>query len=515
MTFLLKTFLSEHRDAIVTEWVIRLKTQVSSRYSQRHEKELLRTVSDACDSFHHVLTDDNYSKINSFINEITTIRLESGFPLEDVQKAFELYRSIVLPRLIQECPREQLYACLETINKCLAYTIHRFSNHFQKMFNKYLEDYAGQLEVDVKKRTQELRDSEKKYKMLVEGISDGYLVTRGNLISFVNSSFCTMHGYTGIEDVVSRSLQTFVSPESWDKVWNVVENPSHEPSDQVMVEYNRLTRDGQTLPTEITVKRSLYMGRQFSLCICRDITQRVLMEKKFRKSERMAYIGHITASLSHEIRNPLSSIKMNLQILEKKEKMQGNDKRRLEISVNEVKRLERILQELLDFAKPLSLDIQPAHLNTIIQSSIELLDMKFREKQISCSTSLDPLADEAQVDPGKIEQVMINLLLNAADSVGESGSIVVTTRLHRETDWSCAMIRVKDDGKAALPNDLNTIFEPYYTTKSTGIGLGLANVRRIIHAHGGGIHVEKILPKGACFTIILPMGDHHDQNTGY
>jgi signal transduction histidine kinase len=203
---------------------------------------------------------------------------------------------------------------------------------------------------------------------------------------------------------------------------------------------------------------------------------------------------------------------MNLQILEKKERDNPNDRRRLEISVNEVRRLERILKELLDFARPLSIEVGPASLNAVVLSSMELLDMKFREKQITCTADLDPGIDSIRADAGKIEQVLINLLLNAVDSVGVMGAIHVSTRLNAGVQGPGVSIRVADDGCGVLPDQIGTIFEPYYTTKSTGIGLGLSNVRRIVEAHEGTVRVQRLAPRGACFTIDLPRGGPHGQN---
>jgi hypothetical protein len=149
---------------VIDEWVKRLKTDVSDHYAQRTDKELNTTVGNAYDSFGAVITDNDYTRINAFINEITKIRLEAGFPLDDVQKAFELFREIITPHLVAECPLADLSSNLERTNRCLAYTIHRFSNHFQRMHEKYLKEYAHRLEQDVSARTAELRESEYKYK---------------------------------------------------------------------------------------------------------------------------------------------------------------------------------------------------------------------------------------------------------------------------------------------------------------------------------------------------------------
>lgn len=508
MAFNWDKFSRRHRDKIIAEWVRRLKTEVSWHYSSRPKKELWGTVKKAYDANCRVIVNNDYRFINRFIDEITKMRLEAGFPLDDVQKAFELYRNIVLPILIDESSKEDLNPNISRINNCLAYTIYRFSDHFQKMHKKHLQDYANRLEEDVRIRTAELQESERKYKGLVEEINDGYLVINNDVIAFVNPAFCSMHGYR-LNEVISRPFSIFIDPKSRKKVMDIIKkNLCNLPAPNVF-EYNRLTRDGRSLPTEITVKPTSYKDVRYNICLCRDITERVRMEKKIREAERMAYIGQITASLSHEIRNPLSAVKMNLQILKKNSGLQGNDKRRIDISVREVNRLEGILQELLDFAKPLSITPRPAMVNSIISECVELLEIKCQEKRLMINMDLDPEIPVIQADPEKIEQVVINLLLNAIDSSDSGGCIMITSRFRRISGFSKAEIIIEDDGVCIPENRLTDIFKPFYTTKTKGTGLGLANVKRIAEAHGGSVEVKNRVPCGAAFRVSLPVGEDH------
>lgn len=129
------TFLGRHREMIISEWRDRLKAEVSEQYTQRPLGELSMTTAQACDSFCRMIAGNDYAPINEFISEITRIRLKEGFPLQDVQKAFELYRLIVIPILVKESPGEFLCRNIEALNTCLGYTIHRFSYHSRKCTN--------------------------------------------------------------------------------------------------------------------------------------------------------------------------------------------------------------------------------------------------------------------------------------------------------------------------------------------------------------------------------------------
>ncbi len=506
MNFKWEDFLSRHRGRVVVEWEKRLKHDVSEHYTKRSSEELNMTTGEAYDAFRQLITRNDYTRINKFINEITKIRLETGFPLDDVQKAFELYRQIIIPVLVKESPRQLLYENIESINTGLAYTIHRFSKHFQKTHEKYLKEYANRLEQDVTTRTTELKESEHKYKTLVEDISDGYLVLDKEKIDFVNPAFFKMHGYR-TTDNIPKSFMSFVARESHEKVKDIITKDIEPGIETDAFEYQRLTKNREHLPTEINFRPSLFKGKNYNLCIVRDITKRVEMEKKNRETERMAYIGKLTASLSHEIRNPLSSIKMNLQILNKTILLKGNDRKRLQISEREIKRLEGILRELLNFAKPVSLQRTPTNINHIIYSCVELLEIKLYRKSIDYKINIDRRLKELSADKGKIEQLIINLLLNALDSVDDFGKIIISTSKENNNGQAYFVIRVEDDGKGIPKEVLVNIFEPFYTTKTKGTGLGLANVKRIVEAHGGIVKVSNAEETGTIFEVLIPMGE--------
>jgi PAS domain S-box-containing protein len=452
-----------------------------------------------------MITRKDHTKINEFINDITKVRLETGFPLEDIQKAFELYRHLILPLLVKESPGHLLCRNIEVINTGLAYTIHRFSHHFQKTHETYLKNYADQLEKDVATRTAELKVSELKYKTLVEDISDGYLVLDKEKINFVNPAFVKMHGYTK-DDPLSKSFMSFVAKAGQAKVKDLITQDIEPGIETDAFAYKRLTKDKQHLPTEISFRPSFFKGKPYTLCILRDIQKRVAMEKKSRETERMAYIGKLTASLSHEMRNPLSSVKMNLQILNKSILLKGNDRERLQISEQEIKRLEDILRELLNFAKPVSLQLTPTNINHIIYYCVELLEIKLYRKSIDYKINIDRSLKEILVDKGKIEQLIINLILNALDSVDDFGKIIISTTKNTHKGQRFFVIKVADDGKG-IPQEVKAnIFEPFYTTKTNGTGLGLANVKRIVEAHHGTIKIVDIRGGGTSFNVFIPMG---------
>jgi len=373
------------------------------------------------------------------------------------------------------------------------------------MHEKYIKDYANRLETDVAVRTAELKESEDKYKTLVEDISDGYLALNKEMVAFVNPAFCRMHGYENTE-ILKEPFLNFVAKKNHEKVKAIIARGKNSVIEPEAFEYFRLTKKGESLPTEINFRSSWFGNQEYSLCIVRDITKRVEMEKKSREIERMTYIGQLTTSLSHEIRNPLSSVKMNLQILSKNIILSGNDRKRLQISKKEIDRLEGILQGLLNYAKPLSVRFSLTNINQVIYSCIELLEIKFHRKSVDYQINVDNMLVEFFADKEKIEQIIINLLLNALDSVDDFGKIRIRTAQIKQNGKPYAVITVEDDGKGISKELLPHIFEPFYTTKTSGTGLGLANVKQVVEAHDGRIEVLDQNDTGTVFEIVLPMG---------
>ena len=504
MVFDLAIFFRFNRAEIIRRWVELLKTEVGEQYAARPRKELQVTVAKAYDAEVDVILNNDYSKINAFIHEITKMRLEAGFLLSDVQKAFELFRRIVIDRLVKETRLSDYHSTIVRMNNCLDYTIHRFSDYFQTMHEKKILEHNRMLEEEIRERTAELMESELNYKTLVEDINDGYFVVREKAIVFANQAFCIMHGFE-LEEVLGRSFSDFVAPQDREKIVGIYKQGMDEHDHPRTFEYRRLTKIKEAFPTEIRSKVTRYDNSIARIGICRDITERVQMEKKMRESERMAYIGQITTSLSHEIRNPLSAIKMNLQILKKNLQIKGNDQRRIDISTKEVNRLEGILEEVLDFAKPLQIKPGPIKINAIVSAALELLDMRFVEGCMDIVTELDPALPFIQADGEKLFQALINVLLNAMEASSYGSKIQIRTTFPSPSQQEIAVVII-DEGCGISKSHAAEIFKPFFTTKSSGTGLGLSNAQRIIAAHGGRVEVANRRAAGAHVTITLPVG---------
>lgn len=295
----------------IDEWVERLHTEVSDRYRARPVDELVATVTEAWDANFAVLTEGNFSKMDVLVERIGKLRLGGDFALSEVQAAFELYRKVLLPILFGKLETSELFGALEKVNACLSYSINRFSDYFQTLHEKAIRAHAESLECQVKERTKELAESESKYRVLVEDINDGYFVHQKGVIVFANRAFCDMHGYA-LDEVMGRSFFSFVAPESRTELQRLYDERMKKGESKDQYIYLRLSKDGSHLYTENKVKLITFRGEIATAGICRDITERMEVEKQRlrvaeleneRKTIALETLRQLMVTLSHYLLN--------------------------------------------------------------------------------------------------------------------------------------------------------------------------------------------------------------------
>jgi signal transduction histidine kinase len=241
-------------------------------------------------------------------------------------------------------------------------------------------------------------------------------------------------------------------------------------------------------------------------------------ERRARSAERLAEIGSMTGGLAHEIKNPLSTISLNAQLLsEGLEELHGvetDDRGRLVKRLGslrrEVERLKGILTDFLAYAGELRLDLKTVDLGASIEELADFFSPQAAQMGVKLRTQIAPLP-KMTVDAPHLKQALLNLMLNAAQAMSLQASdkpreLVITLKSHLEADKRrVAVIEVIDSGPGIDAAAQERLFSPYFTTKSGGTGLGLPTTRRIVEAHGGVISVESKPGEGACFRIVLPI----------
>lgn len=246
------------------------------------------------------------------------------------------------------------------------------------------------------------------------------------------------------------------------------------------------------------------------LIVIRDVTNVIQQQRELARAEQLALIGELTAGLAHEIRNPLAGIQGAMDILLTRSNIPESDKEILTNARKEVNRIDLSIRNLLERSRLTAMRIVPASITETTSQAVLLAKEQIAAKMngnninLSYTAPRDPMI--IPIDTRKIEAAILNLILNALEAIDQqTGQIQV--RLHKNKLSKSSpevVIEVEDNGRGISPENLNKIFNPFFSTKSNGTGLGLAAVRRILRAHNGRVEVQSKLGKGSIFRLYLP-----------
>lgn len=236
----------------------------------------------------------------------------------------------------------------------------------------------------------------------------------------------------------------------------------------------------------------------------REKTDEILaLERRKLHLEKLAAVGQTVAALTHELRNPLSSIKMGVSTLLKRAKLEEGDRRVLELAGLEGQRLERLLKDVLDFARPQELRLIVQDLRPILERAADQLECQFRDRGVSLERDFGRDLPAVAVDPERMMQVLQNLMLNALQAARPAGGRVCLASVLLP-DGETVRIQVADDGEGIQPGDLPQVFDPFFSRKSGGTGLGLTVVQKIVEAHRGRVRVTSRPAAGTVVQVELP-----------
>ncbi len=236
------------------------------------------------------------------------------------------------------------------------------------------------------------------------------------------------------------------------------------------------------------------------LLLFSDLTEIQQLEQQLRRSERLAGLGRLAAGVAHEIRNPLSSIKGFAAILAERFGKDDGSRIIADSMIGEADRLNRVVSELLDYAGSTSLHKETRSCRELIEYSFRLVESDAKSRSVELRSITCPEDFPFEVDPDRFAQILLNLYLNAFQAMNDGGVLKVEARL---VDGAVD-ISVSDSGTGIAPEHLSHIFDPYFTTKPRGVGLGLANVHKLVDAHAGTIEVRSTPGEGTTFTMHFP-----------
>ncbi len=300
------------------------------------------------------------------------------------------------------------------------------------------------------------------------------------------------------EEVIGENAEQ-VLPE---ELWQMLTNLDNE-REIVEIEIDCNVSASKIIPLEVGATLLHDENRTFLgyVLLLKDLTEVRFLRKEIARSQRLASVGRLAAGVSHEIRNPLSSIKGFATYFKERYHDVPENQQISNLMIQEVDRLNRVVGQLHEFARPIKISKTSIKVGTFIENSLKLIERQAVENNIEIQSSITPEVDEVFIDPDRINQVFLNLYLNAIESMGNSGKLTVT--LATNVRKGGIKIQVEDTGTGIGKDDMTNIFDPYFTTKASGTGLGLAIVHNIIEAHNGDIKVDSRLGRGTIVTILL------------
>lgn len=323
------------------------------------------------------------------------------------------------------------------------------------------------------------------------------------IITDVNTAFTKLFGWKRGE-VIGKTTKILRSPITTDifynEMWQSIKNKGEWKG-----ELFNTHKNGSIIPILLSITPILenkeligYMGIDI------DISERKRLEEKIVQSERLSVIGQMAAKIAHEIRNPLSSISLNAELLEDEIKSDSFNiieaKSLLKSIMGEVDRLANLTNEYLQFSRLPKISSKNYDIGKIFMELSFLLETQLQTRNISLLLDLPKAPLFVKLDKDQIHRAILNLLKNSMESLNINGNIQVTVKATSET----VQINVIDDGPG-ISNELKSkIFEPFYTTKEIGTGLGLALSKQIIEEHGGSLEYLTNHTRGAHFLIIIP-----------
>jgi PAS domain S-box-containing protein len=367
-----------------------------------------------------------------------------------------------------------------------------------KSLNEYAETLQNELVENIELRRQ-IEDLYNYLQSIVNSLPDKiYEIDENGIINFVSHGLRKKGGPSSREfknkhflEFVASGYEAFVSSK-----WEEAKKGIYKP-------YEIEAKDNDGRKHNLLITTSPVMGTNHYILVQRDITEFKNLEKQLYDSQKLAALGQLSAGIAHEIRNPLSSIKMSLQILTKRMNPEGNDLKRFKIAEKEVDHLEMLVNNILAFAKPVEPKKMPVDLSKVLEQALALSEKEITDKKIEIQTEFSDVPS-VTVDAAMMADAFLNVIRNAVEASKEYGKIKVSLRYAYENRQS-VVVEVKDEGSGIDAEDMPHIFNPFFTRKNYGTGLGLSLVKKIIDIHQGMIDIFSNNNEGTKVLIILPV----------
>jgi PAS domain S-box-containing protein len=370
----------------------------------------------------------------------------------------------------------------------------------EQELTRSLREYAETLQNELAENIELRREIEGLYnymQSIVKSLPDKiYELDKDGIINFISWGLKKPRS-----EFKGRYFLEFVAPENENFVmskWDAAKQGIYTP-----YEIETTTKDGRKINLMVTM--SPVIGTDHFILVQRDITDFKNLEQKLYNSQKLAALGQLSAGIAHEVRNPLSSIKMSLQILEKRMTPEGNDLKRFKIAQKEVEHLEELVNNVLVFAKPVDPKMVPVDLIRVLEQAIALAEKVIHDKQINIKLEAQEIP-QVNVDVAMITDAFLNIIRNAAEAVADNGFIRIYAR-SIGSQPPAVLVVIEDNGCGIDEEDMPHLFNPFFTKKKYGTGLGLSQVSKIVELHQGKIEIISEKDKGTKVCVTLPCNE--------
>ncbi|HWR72077.1 MAG TPA: ATP-binding protein, partial [Nitrospirota bacterium] len=387
-----------------------------------------------------------------------------------------------------------------------------------------LEKYSTRLEDLVKEKTRELSISEQKYRALFDNANDGIaVIDRKGIMVTVNRRFCELHAFDQ-HDVIGAHFRLLEVEGRKGEIEERMEKILG--GEAIVYEAEHYKKDGSKAFLEISSKAIDIGGALHIQSFHRDITEKKKFQEQLMQSQKMESIGVLAGGIAHDFNNVLTAILGHAEVLRR---MTGSDEaadRRIKIIEDAARRAGQMVAKLLSFARQEALEMAPTQVNDVVQDTVDLLERTLISRKIQSVVQTFEGLPAIFGDSIQLEQVITNLIVNAADAMPGGGTITVTTsladlaggatRVHPLLSPGKYVVLTVSDTGTGIPNEImGRIFDPFFTTKPVGkgTGLGLAMVYGIVKGHKGEVRVRSRVGKGTSFEIYLPASDRQVEET--
>ena len=352
------------------------------------------------------------------------------------------------------------------------------------------------------------RTGEALFEGLLESAPDAIVIAnRDGQIVLVNSQTEKIFGY-GREELLGHFVEILLPECSRETHVGQRRNYTARPHTRPMgarLDLAGRRKDGAEFPVEVSLSPLETEEGLLVTAFIRDVTDRKIYERVQRdrdmlRAEQLAALGQVAAGVAHELRNPLTSIKGLVQVNRRELEARGLPAEDLGIIEQEIRRMERTLQTFLDFARPPHPQRRLLELEPIAERVFALIGGRAEKQQVTLRFLQPASAICVEADEDQIQQLLLNLVLNALDAMPHGGSLEVALRLPRDGQVE---LQVRDSGPGIAPHLLPKVFDPFVSSKETGLGLGLAVSRRVAEGHGGQLAAFNRQEGGACFVLTL------------